>query len=95
LPTANHVFLPGHRMMVQVRSTWFRLSGRRASLNCLWSRKLAPRHPMGHALASGGIRFVVSIAAAMSQWNTVPTWYHVASLALVMPSAAVGGWLRA
>jgi putative CocE/NonD family hydrolase len=23
LPTANHVFLPGHRIMVQVQSTWF------------------------------------------------------------------------
>ncbi len=23
LPTANHVFLPGHRVMVQVQSTWF------------------------------------------------------------------------
>jgi predicted acyl esterase len=23
LPTVNHVFLPGHRIMVQVQSTWF------------------------------------------------------------------------
>ena len=23
LPTANHVFLPGHRVMVQVQSSWF------------------------------------------------------------------------
>ena len=23
LPTANHVFLPGHRLMVQVQSSWF------------------------------------------------------------------------
>jgi putative CocE/NonD family hydrolase len=23
LPTANHVFLPGHRIMIQVQSTWF------------------------------------------------------------------------
>jgi hypothetical protein len=28
LPTANHVFLPGHRMMVQVQSSWFPLYGR-------------------------------------------------------------------
>ncbi len=25
LPTANHVFLPGHRVMIQVQSTWFPL----------------------------------------------------------------------
>jgi putative CocE/NonD family hydrolase len=28
LPTANHVFLPGHRIMVQVQSTWFPLYDR-------------------------------------------------------------------
>jgi predicted acyl esterase len=26
--TANHVFLPGHRLMVQVQSTWFPLYDR-------------------------------------------------------------------
>ena len=28
MPTANHVFLPGHRMMVQIQSTWFPLYDR-------------------------------------------------------------------
>ena len=28
LPTANHVFLPGHRVMVQVQSSWFPLYDR-------------------------------------------------------------------
>jgi predicted acyl esterase len=28
LPTANHVFQPGHRIMVQVQSTWFPLYDR-------------------------------------------------------------------
>jgi putative CocE/NonD family hydrolase len=28
LPTANHVFLPGHKMMVQVQSSWFPLYDR-------------------------------------------------------------------
>ena len=28
LPTTNHVFLPGHRMMVQIQSTWFPLYDR-------------------------------------------------------------------
>jgi hypothetical protein len=28
LPTANHVFLPGHRMMVQIQSSWFPLYDR-------------------------------------------------------------------
>jgi predicted acyl esterase len=28
LPTVNHVFLPGHRVMIQVQSTWFPLYDR-------------------------------------------------------------------
>jgi predicted acyl esterase len=28
MPTANHVFLPGHRIMVQVQSAWFPLYDR-------------------------------------------------------------------
>jgi predicted acyl esterase len=28
LPTVNHVFLPGHRIMVQVQSSWFPLYDR-------------------------------------------------------------------
>ena len=28
LPTANHIFKPGHRVMVQVQSTWFPLYDR-------------------------------------------------------------------
>ena len=28
LPNANHLFLPGHRIMVQVQSTWFPLYDR-------------------------------------------------------------------
>src|SRR6516225_1634693 len=28
LPTVNHTFLPGHRIMVQIQSTWFPLYDR-------------------------------------------------------------------
>jgi predicted acyl esterase len=28
LPNANHVFLPGHRIMVQIQSSWFPLYDR-------------------------------------------------------------------
>jgi uncharacterized protein len=28
LPNANHVFLPGHRIMIQVQSSWFPLYDR-------------------------------------------------------------------
>ena len=41
LPTANHVFLPGHRMMVQIQSSWFPLYDRNPQTfveNIFWAR---------------------------------------------------------
>lgn len=41
LPTASHVFLPGHRIMVQVQSSWFPLYDRNPQSfveNIFWAR---------------------------------------------------------
>jgi uncharacterized protein len=41
LPTANHVFLPGHRIMVQIHSTWFPLYDRNPQTfvpNIFWAK---------------------------------------------------------
>ena len=41
LPTANHVFLPGHRVMVQIQSTWFPLYDRNPQTfvsNIFWAK---------------------------------------------------------
>jgi putative CocE/NonD family hydrolase len=41
LPVANHVFLPGHRMMVQVQSSWFPLYDRNPQTfvsNIFWAK---------------------------------------------------------
>ena len=41
LPTANHVFLPGHRMMVQIQSSWFPLYDRNPQKyvkNIFWAK---------------------------------------------------------
>jgi hypothetical protein len=41
LPPANHVFLPGHRIMVQVQSTWFPLYDRNPQTfvpNIFWAK---------------------------------------------------------
>ena len=42
LPTANHVFLPGHRIMVQVQSSWFPLYDRNPQTfvpSIFWARR--------------------------------------------------------
>jgi putative CocE/NonD family hydrolase len=59
LPTANHVFLPGHRLMVQVQSSWFPLYDRNPQTfvpNIFWAkpgdyRKATQRiyHAAGHS----------------------------------------------
>jgi putative CocE/NonD family hydrolase len=41
LPTANHVFLPGHRVMVQIQSSWFPLCDRNPQTfvpNIFWAK---------------------------------------------------------
>jgi putative CocE/NonD family hydrolase len=46
LPTANHVFLPGHRIMVQVQSSWFPLYDRNPQTfipNIFWAKPEAYR----------------------------------------------------
>jgi hypothetical protein len=58
LPTANHVFLPGHRIMVQVQSSWFPLYDRNPQTfvpNIFWAKpgdykKAEQRvwHALGH-----------------------------------------------
>jgi len=59
LPNANHVFLPGHRIMVQIQSSWFPLYDRNPQTfvpNIFWAkpgdyRKATERiyHEPGHA----------------------------------------------
>ena len=41
LPTANHVFLPGHKMMIQIQSSWFPLYDRNPQTfvpNIFWAK---------------------------------------------------------
>ncbi|MGZ8844540.1 MAG: CocE/NonD family hydrolase C-terminal non-catalytic domain-containing protein, partial [Pyrinomonadaceae bacterium] len=41
LPTANHVFLPGHRIMIQIQSSWFPLYDRNPQTfvpNIFWAK---------------------------------------------------------
>ncbi|HEY6270656.1 MAG TPA: CocE/NonD family hydrolase [Terriglobales bacterium] len=64
LPTANHVFLPGHRIMVQIQSSWFPLYDRNPQTfvpNIFWAkpgdyRKATQR--VYHAPASGQQSFI-------------------------------------
>ncbi|HAM71624.1 MAG TPA: glutaryl-7-ACA acylase [Verrucomicrobiales bacterium] len=58
LPTANHVFLPGHRIMVQVQSSWFPLYDRNPQTfvqSIFWARPEEYRkatHRIHHSAAN-------------------------------------------
>lgn len=58
--------------------------------------RLAPNHPMQHALIGGFIGLVVSIAGAVATWNSGfgPHWYPLSLIVLALPPAWVGGRLR-
>ncbi len=59
--------------------------------------RLAPHHPMRHALIGGAAGLIVSIIGAAATWNRGPGphWYPLALIALAMPQAWAGGKLHA
>ena len=65
-----------------------------AITGCWLAAHLAPNHPMRHALILGALGFVFNIVGISQMWDTAPAWFHVMSLALVMPYAWFGGWLH-
>ena len=65
-----------------------------AVTGCYIAARLAPDHPMRHALILGGLGLVLNIVGASMMWDSAPAWYHIIAIALVMPYAWLGGWLR-
>jgi hypothetical protein len=65
-----------------------------AVAGCYLTARLAPRAPMRHALILGVLGLAFNVAGTVAMWATAPAWYHVVSLALVLPYAWLGGRLR-
>lgn len=64
-------------------------------LGCYITAKLAPDHPMRHALALGALGFALSIvgAIATAKMNLAPAWYAWALVVFALPCAWLGGKL--
>jgi hypothetical protein len=56
--------------------------------------RMAPHHPMGHALALGIIGLAACISGALAMWGVGPAWYPIALVVLAIPCAWAGGRLR-
>ena len=63
---------------------------------CWLAARLAPHHPMRHALIVGAIGLVMSAAgvAAAFTMDLGPVWYPIALLVITMPCAWLGGVLN-
>ena len=64
-----------------------------AITGCYVTGMLAPSRPLRHALILGLLGLAFNVAGTAAMWGTAPAWYHVVSLALVMPYAYIGGVL--
>jgi hypothetical protein len=62
---------------------------------CWLTARLAPKAPMGHALALGAIGTLLSILGAIEMWDFGPNWYPVVLAASALPSAWLGGFIPA
>jgi hypothetical protein len=55
---------------------------------------LAPYAPMAHALISGAVGFVLSLAGAIAMWRLGSHWYPIALVITALPCAWLGGALQ-
>ncbi len=60
-------------------------------IGCYLTAKLAPRHPMKHALILGLIGLVLSSVGAIAAADLGPAWYAWTLAAIALPIAWLGG----
>ena len=68
-----------------------------AVLGSYLTARLAPDHPMGHAMVGGLIGLLLSIVGAAATWKHTelgPHWYPLALVVTALPCAWVGGKIR-
>lgn len=57
--------------------------------------RLAPRAPVAHALALGGIGVLLSTLGAIAMWDMAPAWFSLGLVATALPLSWAGGTLAA
>jgi hypothetical protein len=56
--------------------------------------RFAPYAPMGHALISGVLGLVLTIGAAIAQWDRGSHWYPIAIVLTAVPYSWLGGLIH-
>lgn len=55
---------------------------------------VASGRAVAHAIWLGVLLLVFGLGVQISYWNDMPLWYHLPFLALLLPAAVLGGWIR-
>lgn len=79
-PLALSVYLGGS-VVISLLSGWL-------------AARLAPNHSLATCLALGLVLLAVGIPVQASVWNSIPLWYHLSFLALLVPMTLLGGRWR-
>lgn len=91
----NSIF-PGLAKAQATTGVWIFVTVYRAIYSiagCYLAARLAPDHPMGHALALGVIGFLLASLGAYVMWSMGTHWYPIALIVSALPCAWFGGWL--
>ena len=65
-----------------------------ATFGCWLAARMAPSHPMRHALILGVLGLLFNIMGAWMTRDAVPVWYNVAGVLTTMLWAWLGGAIR-
>jgi hypothetical protein len=65
-----------------------------ATFGCWLTARLAPARPMLHAMILGGLGLAFNILGSAMMWDSAPVWYHALAVAMALPAAWLGGWIR-
>ena len=65
-----------------------------AVVGCYLAARMAPSHPMRHALILGALGLILNLSFYSRMSAMAPSWYTILNLLLVMPYAWLGGRLR-
>jgi hypothetical protein len=89
--------LPGLAKAQATTGVWLFVTAYRAIYSiagCYVAARLAPDHPMAHALVLGVIGLLLASLGAYVMWSMGTHWYPIALIVSALPCAWIGGWLH-
>jgi hypothetical protein len=92
----QHSLFPGLAKAQATTAVWIFVTAYRTIYSiagAYLTARLAPDHPMGHALALGLIGMALAALGAYAMWSLGTHWYPIALVILAVPGAWAGGWL--